>query len=456
MPRRRPRSSSSKVPVLRGTFTPAHAERLLWRAGFGPKPGEAAELAKLGLDDAVASLLHPRSTKLVGPAPSVDGQPLAPGDVWGHEGLWWLDRMVRSQAPLQERMTLVLHDWFATSVAQVEPRLMLEQNRTLRRGALGSFPKLAVALTEDPAMLVWLNGNDNAKGTPNENYARELLELFTLGAGRGYSETDVRELARALTGFRNDWTDAGPRNFRFDPALHDGGVKRVFGKRGAFDWRDAVRLAVEHPKHPAYVVRRLWDHFVPVAPPARDAAALARLYTASGGEMRPVLEAILKHPALHGGPRMVKPPAVYVAGLLRALGRGVDTDAWSWLGLLMGQRLMQPPNVSGWDAERWIDTATWRGRWLAANYALEGHTVDPDPKKSPDFPLELSPGEAVDRAAAVLGSPGLTAPTRARLEAFAGDAIARATKDWQKGPYALLRHNALLMLTATSPDVHTS
>ena len=458
MPSRRPkqRRPAPTVAAYRGAFTPAHAERLLWRAGFGPRPGEAERLAADGLDAAVASLVRPRSTRLVGPAPLVDGQPLAPGDAWGHEGLWWLDRMVRTQAPLQERMTLVFHDWFATSVASVEPRLVLQQNRTLRAGALGSFPKLATAITKDPAMLVWLNGNENAKGAPNENYARELLELFTLGAGRGYGEQDVRELARALTGFRNDWTDAGPRGFRFDPALHDGGVKRVFGQRGRFDWRDAVRLAVEHPKHPAHFVRRLWDHFVPVAPPARDAAALAALYRRSGGQVRPVLEAVLKHPLLHTGPRMVNPPAVYVAGLLRALGRGVDTDAWSWLGERTGQRLMMPPNVSGWDAERWIDTATWRGRWTAANHALEGRTLETDPKLVPDFPLDLSPAAAVDRAAAVLGSPTLTAETRASLEDFARDAAARATREWQRGPYALLRHNALLMLLATSPDLHTS
>jgi uncharacterized protein (DUF1800 family) len=450
----RPHRLATTLPVHRGAFTEAHAERLLWRAGFGPRPGEAAALARLGLDGAVRSLTRPASAALVGPEPRADGAPLAPGDAWGHEGLWWMDRMVRSRASFTERMTLVFHDWFATSVSAVEPRLMLAQNKTIRRHALGTFPALLSAITRDPAMLMWLNGVENAKDAPNENYARELLELFTLGAGRGYGERDVRELARALTGFRNDWTDAGPGNFRYDPAAHDAGRKRVFGHHGRFDWHDALRLAVAHPRHPSYFVRRLWDHFIPVAPSARDAAALAALYRSSGHRIRPVAEAILRHPALHEGPRMVKPPVVYVTGLLRAVGRGIDTDAWSWLTGLTGQRPFEPPNVAGWDAARWIDTATWRGRWLAANTALEGHTLDPDPDKTA-FPVDLTAAAAVDRALAVLGTPSLTATTRAGLERFAADARGLANERWELAPFANLRHNALLMLIATSPDLHT-
>ncbi len=446
---------TAALPVYRGPFEAAQAERLLFRAGFGPRPGEAAKLAALGLDGAVRSLTRPVSTALVGPAPSVDGKPLAPGDAWGHEGLWWLDRMIRTQAPLVERMTLVFHDWFATSVQAVAPDLLLDQNRTLRRHALGRFGDLFAAMTRDPAMLMWLNGVDNSKDAPNENYAREMLELFTLGAGRGYTERDVREAARALTGFRNDWVDGRPRHFRLDPAAHDPGVKTIFGHRGRFDWQDAVRLALAHPKHPSYFVRRLWDHFVPVAPSARDAAALAALYRRSGGAIRPVVEAILRHPALHAGPRMVKPPVVYVAGLLRAVGRGVDTDAWSWLCGLTGQRLFEPPNVAGWDAERWIDTATWRGRWLAANTVLDGTSLD-DNETTGALHVGLTAAQAVDRALDALGRPTLTPATRAALEDFAADARRVADRPWKLAPFSVLKHNALLMLIATSPDLHTS
>src|SRR5919204_862581 len=212
------------LPTYRGPFGRAQAERLLWRAGFGPTPGEADKLASLGLDGAVQSLTRPGPERLEGPAPHDDkGRPLAPYDLWGHDHLWWLDRMVRTTTPLLERMTLVWHDWFATSNDGVDSqRLMLEQNNRLRRHALGSFPELLLAVTNDPAMLLWLNGSDNTKWSPNENYARELMELFTLGAGRGYGESDVRNQARALTGWRNDWQrGVGATNFRYDASRHD-------------------------------------------------------------------------------------------------------------------------------------------------------------------------------------------------------------------------------------------
>src|SRR5918998_4412973 len=159
MPRHRPRPrrrSRGNLPVYRGPFRRAQAERLLWRAGFGPRRGQAESFAELGLERAVHALTHPRSRRLEGPAPSVDGRGLAPRDVWGHDVLWWLDRMVRTRAPLVERMTLVWHDWFATSKGGGPTQaLMLRQNAMLRRQALGSFEELALDVTRDPAMLLW-------------------------------------------------------------------------------------------------------------------------------------------------------------------------------------------------------------------------------------------------------------------------------------------------------------
>jgi hypothetical protein len=159
----------SRVPRYRGPFGPDEARRLLWRAGFGPRPGQAERLAKHGLDRAVHSLTHPRSRRLKGPRPvDEDHRPLAPRDAWGHDHCWWLDRMVRSEAPLVERMTLVWHDWFATSKDGATQGLMLRQNALLRRHALGSFERLAVEITRDPAMLLWLNGVDNRKDDVND------------------------------------------------------------------------------------------------------------------------------------------------------------------------------------------------------------------------------------------------------------------------------------------------
>src|SRR3712207_5000464 len=294
---------------------------------------------------------------------------------------------------------------------------MLDQNQLLRRHALGSFEKLLLGVTRDPAMLVWLSGNENTKWAPNENYARELMELFTLGAGRGYTERDVREQARALTGFRNDWDDAlGPVRFRFDRRMHDAGRKRVFRKAGRYGWRDACRLCIDHRSHPSFFVGKLWSAFVAGDPPPASQRALERLYVSRRHQVRPVVEAILMHPQLYEGDRMVKPPAVYVAGMLRALGRGIDTGEWTWVTGLAGQVLFRPPNVSGWNDDRWLDTATFRGRWIAANTAIgRQRSLDPN------GPYDAAEGAeaAVRSALAFWGDPSVTEETRARLISFA-------------------------------------
>jgi uncharacterized protein (DUF1800 family) len=442
------------VATYGGPFGPEQAERLLWRAGFGPRQGEAEALAKLGLAGAVRSLTRPGRERFLGPAPRDDkGRALAPTDAWGHDHLWWLDRMVRTSRPLVERMTLVWHDWFATSLDGVgSQKLMLNQNKLLRRLSLGSFDSLLQELTKDPAMLLWLSGTENTKWSPNENFARELMELFTLGAGRGYSERDVREQARALTGFRNDWRrGAGSINFRFEAERHDGGQKQVFGKAGNFGWQDAVRLCIEHKQHPSFFVDKLWSYFVPTAPDAGTRRSLEALYR-KDFEIAPVVEAILLHPALHTGPRMVKPPVVYTAGLLRALGRGVDTQSWAWLSSQSGQRLFMPPNVSGWDDERWLDTATFRGRWEVANYASRPYSLsDKDAAALPAEPQAL-----VDGAVTFWGSPTLRPETRAALLAFATKSMADADSRWKKTSYRFLTANALRQLVAVSPDLQTS
>jgi uncharacterized protein (DUF1800 family) len=441
------------VAVYRGPFGREQAERLLWRAGFGPRPGEADRLAKLGLDGAVLSLTRPKAERFVGPAPRDDrGRALAPADAWGHDHLWWLDRMVRTSRPLVERMTLVWHDWFATSLAGVgSQKLMLNQNKLLRRLSLGAFDSMLREITKDPAMLLWLSGTQNTKWSPNENYARELMELFTLGAGRGYTERDVREQARALTGWANDWRrGAGNVNFRFERDRHDTGPKRVFGKRGNFGWHEAVGLCLKHPKHPSFFVDKLWGYFVPTAADAATRRSLEAQYR-KDFQVRLVVEAILRHPALYTGPRMVKPPAVYTAGLLRAIGRPIDTASWSWLAGMAGQRLFMPPNVSGWDDERWLDTATFRGRWEVANYATR--PVSLTDKQAASLPAD--PAALVDGAIAFWGRPTLRPETRAALLAFAQKAMGDADARWKRTSYRFLTANALRQLIAVSPDLQT-
>jgi uncharacterized protein (DUF1800 family) len=441
--------------VYRGRFGVPEAERLLWRAGFGPRPGEARKLARKGLDGAVHSLTHPRAERLRGPAAKDgDGNPLAPFDAYGHDQLWWLDKMVRTDRPLVERMTLVWHDWFATSNEGVgSTRLMIGQNNLFRRRALGSFERLLLDVTRDPAMLLWLSGADSTKDAPNENYAREMMELFTLGAGRGYTERDVREQARALTGFTNDWDEnLGPVRFRFERERHDRGAKRILGRRGRFDWRDSCRLCLGHPSHPSFFVTKLWSYFIPTPPSARTRRALQRLYVGQGHAVRPVLEAILRHPALYRGSRMVKPPIVFIAGMLRGMRRGVDSDAWVWLSDLAGQQLFYPPDVSGWDDQHWLDTSSWRGRWLAATWAASEKQLDPEKDKLPDE----RPSAAVERALAFWGRPQISNGTRRALEQFVKRCRAGAKQDWKQETYPLLCQNALRVMIATSPDLQAS
>jgi uncharacterized protein (DUF1800 family) len=440
-----------------GGFDRDQATRLLWRAGFGPRRGEAEALAALGLRGGVRFLLEPPAYAAAGPEPTDSkGRPIAPQDASGHDHLWWLDRMVRGNQPLVERMTLVWHDWFATSNQGVgSQKLMLNQNQLFRANWVASFRDLLLAVTQDPAMLLWLNGNRNRVGKPNENYAREMMELFTLGADQGYTEQDVREQARALTGWRNDNSTAtGPTNFRYDPAYHDDAAKTVFGKTGKFGWQDACQLALENPAHPPFFVRKLWSYFIPLSElNAPTQKALEQLYVSSDYKVRPVLESILLHPALYRGPRMMKPTIVYNAGLLRMSGRYVDAAEWTGYADSAGQRLFYPPNVAGWDDERWLDTQTFRARWVLALQAITKFTLDYNrPAKTPSNAADA----IVDRALAYWDYPKLTRDTRAALKEFTVRALADGGSDpGNQERYAALAENALRQLVAVSPDFQT-
>jgi Protein of unknown function (DUF1800) len=441
--------------AYQGPFGTEQAKRLLARAGFGAIPGQAEQLATLGLLGAVYSLTRPSgSATLQGPDPvDEEGDPIAPADEWGHDHLWFLDRMIRSDQPLVERMALVLHDWFATSNANVsKQQQMIDQSNLFRASCFGSFLDLFRAVTIDPAMLQWLNGAESTKEAPNENFGREMMELFSLGADRGaYTEDDIREQARALTGWRYDWSsELGAYNFRFDPRRHDPGVKTVFGQTGNWSWEDAPRLCVENPLHPSFFVAKLWSYFVPEAPPAATLEALIGTYRESGWAIRPVLEAILTSPQLYEGPPMVKPPVVQLAGMLRSVGRFIDTTAWTWLSDEAGQLLFWPPNVSGWDDTRWLDTSRMRARWNIVDYVLDGISVN---AWSDPYSETENPEEALARALGAWGSPTLREEHRAELLDFGRRTEKLATADWERGPYRALRQNGLLQLIGVSPDM---
>src|SRR3954471_922984 len=220
---------------MAGDWTEAHVRRVMWRAGFGARPDEIAKWTQAGKAATLNWLLNGGGgPELVGPAPRTQDGALAPVHEWGHDGLWWLDRMVRSQRPLVEKLTLFWHDHFATR--DQEAPLMLAQNRKLRTHALGTFPALLRAVTTDPAMQAFLSLVDSDKREPNENYARELMELFTLGVTGGYTERDVREAARALTGFKGNYHQGRPLTVSYEAERHDDGAKQLLGHRGKLDW----------------------------------------------------------------------------------------------------------------------------------------------------------------------------------------------------------------------------
>jgi hypothetical protein len=444
-----------------GTFGVAEATRLMFRAGFGPVPGQAAFLASLGLRGAVGALVSPAGTSLSGPAPSGDflvGGQFAPADRYGHLHLQMMDRQVRSNDQLGERMTLVLHDWFAVSEAGADRSLLPAHIQLLRANWRGSFRELLMKVTADPAMLEFLNGNDNRRGAPNENYARELMELFTLGADRGaYTEVDVREMARSLTGFRNDYADGiGAYNFRFDGAFWDSGKKTIFTgtpyeRTGRFMWQDAVNAVVDHPLHASFVVLKLWSYFIPTAPTATTQAQLEALYRSSGEQLAPLVEAILLHPDLHQGPTMVKPPVVYASGQLRARGRGIDTDVW--VGLLgnAGQILGQPPNVAGWNDKAWLNTSSHAARWgIIQQFVQAGLARNTDYAGKSE-----SSSDALDAALAFWGRPLLSDDHLGGLRRVAQETWTPGTPGDTYGSLANFlanRQNVLRQMVAAAPD----
>jgi uncharacterized protein (DUF1800 family) len=448
--RRRPRRTSK--------WTRRHVERLLWRAGFGGRPSEVDYWARRSRRQLIDWLIKggrgPHGTaRMVGRAPTTQDGPLDPVNHWGHDALWWLDRMVRSQRPLVEKLTLFWHDHFATRDQEVP--LMLAQNQTLRAHALGSFDELLQAITQDTAMSMWLSLANSSKRAPNENFARELMELFTLGHGAGYTETDVQEAARALTGFWLRRDEAGIYQVYYDPARHDDGVKTVLGRTGTLAWPDVLDACVSHPAHAPFLVSKLWAFFVAEPLDDRTRDTLVGVYTGSGRRIAPLVRAILEHPALYAGldrPTLVKWPAVYVAGLLRQVGRTIDVLDWAWLLEQMGQKLFWPPSVAGWDTgPDWMSTSTMRARFVAASTICGARPVAVKPRSSG---THWTAAQHLERARRATGRPFTTPATDRRLRRLAAELLAsEPRRNGRVQPYvADLTQSALRHLLLSGPD----
>lgn len=280
---------------------------------------------------------------------------------------WWLERMATTSDPVAERLTWFWHGHFATSLQKVrDPRLMLAQNETLRRLGRGDFRDLARSMIIDPAMLVWLDGNDNTAKAANENLAREFLELFTLGHGN-YSEDDIKEAARALTG----WTVNRRSGIaKLKTRKHATGDKTILGRTAAFDARSFVDHVVGQQSCARYVVERLWLRLVGAEPPGDETWHRLTDAYGPGRDLTAVLTAITDEPAFADSTTtLIKQPVEWAVGLLRAAGvRPSRLDPQQQRKLItllkgMGQQPFQPPSVGGWPAgPAWLSTAAARSR----------------------------------------------------------------------------------------------
>ena len=277
---------------------------------------------------------------------------------------WWVAEMLATKSPFTERMTLFWHNHFATSQQKSRSAtLMYRQNVLLRKYSTGNFAAMMREVGKDPAMLIYLDGAQNRKGAPNENFAREVMELFTLGEGH-YTEQDVKEAARAFTGWGIDG-DVG--EFRFRRAIHDDGVKKVLGQEGRFNGDDMITILLQQPATGEFVVGKLWREFVSPQPDALAVKKLAADWRAANYEIKPLLREMLLSDAFwaqenHGV--LVKSPVDLVIGSLRQFRFSVEDPApFAVILRQLGQDLFNPPNVKGWPGgEAWLNTSTLLAR----------------------------------------------------------------------------------------------
>jgi hypothetical protein len=277
---------------------------------------------------------------------------------------WWVYCMLNSGHPLREKLTLFWHNHFATSNTKVNNAgMMCTQNRLLRENALGKFGPFLLAISKDPAMLVWLDSNANIKGKPNENYAREVMELFSLGVGN-YSEHDIQEAARAFTG----WHTNGAA-FEFNPHFHDDGTKEVLGQKGNFNGDDIVRIILEQKVAARFLVGKLYRFFISEThtPPPALIEPLADAFRTSDYDIALVVRTMLSSRLFfseHAFRQKIKSPVEFVLGAAQATVKGSIPPAplVPWIDR-MGQQLFAPPNVKGWREGRdWLNTSTMVAR----------------------------------------------------------------------------------------------
>ncbi|HKG22740.1 MAG TPA: DUF1800 domain-containing protein [Blastocatellia bacterium] len=385
------------------------AAHLLRRMGFAGPPEEIDALVPRGREGAVDYLLNynqidnkPLDDLL---AASFDFSNPRDNDKFNQAEIrrWWYTRMVHSRRQFEEKMTLFWHNHFATSLSKVEERLMYVQNLTLRAHALDRFDTLLLNVSQDPAMLIWLDGITNVLGSPNENWGRELQELFTMGINDvvtgqpNYSENDVKEIARAFTGgkFRQvrGSEDRFSLEFLIVPNQHDNTAKTIYGQTALFSWEDVITLVSAKRATARFLVKEIFEFFVyPLTSSSADKATINRfadVYESKDHSIKDLMRAIFvsdeffSSRAVFG---LIKQPAELVVGAVRMLGgqyapgtfeRRGSSNVLYQSARVMGQDLFNPPDVNGWDLHlAWINTATMLDRFNFSNSFLNNRRTD--------------------------------------------------------------------------------
>jgi len=409
------RISGSMRPIAHEAFGEFEARHLLGRAGFGGTIDQLRTLLEWGpaksvdhlldVDSAMDHFAPPRfKTGIINQLSKTDREAFRRARQRGDENTvakfrerrqamqrldrqqikdmreWWLGHMIQSPYPLVEKMTLFWHGHFATSYRTIENSWhMFQQNVFFRRNAVGSFETLLQGIVRDPAMLRYLDNNRNVKRSPNENFAREIMELFALGSG--YTERDIKEGARALTGY----TFQG-NNFIFRRGFHDADTKRIFGNSGNYDGEDFVRLILSRRQCARFIVRKLYRFFVNEIPEIREPGGpqaqkvlrqMATTMLRSRYHLKPVLRELFLSEHFydaHNRGRQIKSPIELIVGTVRALGTPARNNRLLLASAgRMGQELFAPPSVKGWEGGRsWINTSTIFERQNVANYLVTG------------------------------------------------------------------------------------
>ncbi|MAE67562.1 MAG: hypothetical protein CMJ18_25170 [Phycisphaeraceae bacterium] len=483
-------TSLSPIPARRFRF--AEARPLLGRAGFGGTPAQISALQKMGPERAVRLFIDAATSD--DPDGTGDVEAVVDPDIIaplsrdqrrqrqrarreGDEAViakfraqrqrrrtadrdqmqqlrtWWMSRLIATARPLREKLVLLWHSHFASNFRTVrDSNLMYLQNATFRRHACGNFGNLALEIVRDPAMIRFLNNNANRKRKPNENLARELMELFTLGEGH-YSERDIKQGARALTGYTTYDND-----FNFNARIHDEGEKTILGRTGDFDGDDFVRIILGRKQCARFVCTKLYRQFVAddetIDRPAELVIErMARLLAEQRYEMAPVLRKLFLSRHFYDRAIMgarIKSPVQLVSGTIRALRTPVrDVSLLVDAAASMGQHLFDPPSVAGWPGGRsWINTSTLFVRQNLTTYLITGKLpYEHDWKRSemnydPMFLLNgmerPAPEPVVDHLLSSLLSVQIATDRRRQLIEFASAGDGRITADRLVGLLALI------------------